>query len=151
MAAALQWNVASAYIIAPIATNVNSPALMRPTRSPKFNSPIARLPRITVKLSHERKVLSLAKNTCYTNIALDHVMDENGCSSSLPLARHGWEGQCAFRGHSGGGVGTTWRVLVWIREFLGSLKRGKIFYLVVCWVRCYEFGSQLRLIGEKIV
>lgn len=85
MAAALQWNVASAYIIAPIATNVNSPALMRPTRSPKFNSPIARLPRITVKLSHERKVLSLAKNTCYTNTTSDHVRDENGKLSGVSV------------------------------------------------------------------
>lgn len=32
-------------------------------RSPKFNMPIARAPRITVKLSQERKVRSLAKKT----------------------------------------------------------------------------------------
>lgn len=32
-------------------------------RSPKFNIPMASAPRMTVKLSHERKVRSLAKNT----------------------------------------------------------------------------------------
>ena len=46
-----------------MATRVNKPALMRPTRSPKFRRPMARPPRITVKLSQERKVRSLAKKT----------------------------------------------------------------------------------------
>jgi hypothetical protein len=36
---------------------------MRPMLSPKFRSPTARPPRMTVKLSHERKVRSLAKKT----------------------------------------------------------------------------------------
>lgn len=63
IAAALQWKVTSAYNIVPIATNVNRPADIRPTRSPKFNSPTASPPRMTVKLSHERNVRSFAKNT----------------------------------------------------------------------------------------
>ena len=49
--------------MAAIATNVNKPADIRPTESPKFSRPTARPPRMTVKLSHERNVLSLAKKT----------------------------------------------------------------------------------------
>jgi hypothetical protein len=45
------------------ATSVKSPALICPTRSPKLRRPTARPPRMTVKLSHERKVRSLAKKT----------------------------------------------------------------------------------------
>ena len=63
MLLALQWNVNSAYTMAAIATNVNRPAEIWPTLSPKLRSPTARPPRITVKLSHERKVRSLAKKT----------------------------------------------------------------------------------------
>lgn len=36
---------------------------MRPTRSPKFSSPTASPPRMTVKFSHDRNVRSLAKKT----------------------------------------------------------------------------------------
>lgn len=36
---------------------------MKAGRSPKFSMPIARAPRMTVKLSHDRKVLSFAKKT----------------------------------------------------------------------------------------
>jgi hypothetical protein len=46
-----------------IATSVKSPALIFPILSPKLRRPIARPPRMTVKLSHERKVRSLAKKT----------------------------------------------------------------------------------------
>jgi hypothetical protein len=47
-----------------IATNVNTAALILPVRSVlKLRRPIARPPRTTVKLSHERKVRSLAKKT----------------------------------------------------------------------------------------
>jgi hypothetical protein len=46
-----------------IATSVKSPALILPTPSPKLRRPIASPPRMTVKLSHERKVRSLAKKT----------------------------------------------------------------------------------------
>lgn len=46
-----------------MATRVNNPAEMRPTRSPKLSRPIARPPRMTVKFSQERKVRSLAKKT----------------------------------------------------------------------------------------
>lgn len=60
---ARQWNVNRAYTIAAIATNVNRPALIFPILSPKLRRPIARPPRMTVKLSHERKVRSLAKKT----------------------------------------------------------------------------------------
>ena len=42
---------------------MNSRAEILAGVSPKFNIPIARAPRITVKLSQERKVRSLAKNT----------------------------------------------------------------------------------------
>jgi hypothetical protein len=37
------------------ATSVKRPALIWPTRSPKLSRPTARPPRMTVKLSHERK------------------------------------------------------------------------------------------------
>lgn len=60
---ARQWNVNRAYTMAIMATRVNRPALIFPTLSPKFSSPIARPPRMTVKFSHERKVRSLAKKT----------------------------------------------------------------------------------------
>ena len=46
-----------------IATTVKRKAEIKAGRSPKFSMPIARAPRITVKLSHERKVRSLAKKT----------------------------------------------------------------------------------------
>jgi len=46
-----------------IATSVKRPALILPTPSPKLRSPIASPPRMTVKLSHERNVRSLAKKT----------------------------------------------------------------------------------------
>ena len=49
--------------MAAMATNVKRPALIWPTRSPKLRRPTARPPRMTVKLSHERKVRSLAKKT----------------------------------------------------------------------------------------
>lgn len=49
--------------MAAMAMMVNRPADMRPTRSPKLRRPMARPPRMTVKLSHERKVRSLAKKT----------------------------------------------------------------------------------------
>jgi hypothetical protein len=42
---------------------VNRPAEIRPMRSPKLRRPTARPPRMTVKLSHERKVRSFAKKT----------------------------------------------------------------------------------------
>jgi hypothetical protein len=46
-----------------MATPVNRNAEMKAGRSPKLSIPMARAPRMTVKLSHERKVRSLAKNT----------------------------------------------------------------------------------------
>jgi len=46
-----------------MATRVKQPALIWPTRSPKLSRPTARPPRMTLKLSHERKVRSLAKKT----------------------------------------------------------------------------------------
>jgi len=49
--------------MAAMATRVNSPALIWPTLSPKLRRPMARPPRMTVKLSQERKVRSLAKKT----------------------------------------------------------------------------------------
>ncbi|KAH3667591.1 hypothetical protein OGATHE_003114 [Ogataea polymorpha] len=50
-------------IMVPIAINVNKEAEILPTLSPKLRRPIASDPRTTVKFSHERNVLSLAKNT----------------------------------------------------------------------------------------
>jgi hypothetical protein len=44
-------------------TAVNRKAEMKAGRSPKFNMPIARAPRMTVKFNHERNVRSLAKKT----------------------------------------------------------------------------------------
>ena len=49
--------------MAAMATRVKSPAEMRPTESPKFSRPTAKPPNMTVKLSHERNVRSLAKKT----------------------------------------------------------------------------------------
>jgi hypothetical protein len=46
-----------------MATIVNKPAEILPIESPKLSRPTARPPRMTVKLSHERKVRSLAKKT----------------------------------------------------------------------------------------
>lgn len=46
-----------------MATPVNRKAEMKAGLSPKFSMPIARAPRMTVKLSHDRKVRSLAKKT----------------------------------------------------------------------------------------
>ncbi len=57
------FSLPRAYNIAAIATNVNTPALICPIRSPKFSRPTPRPPRMTLKFSQERKVRSLAKNT----------------------------------------------------------------------------------------
>lgn len=46
-----------------MATPVKRKAEMKDTRSPKLSMPMARAPRMTVKLSHERNVRSLAKKT----------------------------------------------------------------------------------------
>lgn len=46
-----------------MATKVKRTADIKAGRSPKLSMPMARAPRMTVKLSHERKVRSLAKNT----------------------------------------------------------------------------------------
>lgn len=60
---ARQWYVKSAYAMVAMATVVKSTADVRPMLSPKFRSPTASPPSRTVKLSHERKVRSLAKKT----------------------------------------------------------------------------------------
>jgi hypothetical protein len=60
---ARQWYVMSAYIMVAIATPVKRKDEMKAGRSPKLSMPIASAPRMTVKLSHERKVRSLAKKT----------------------------------------------------------------------------------------
>lgn len=60
---ARQWNVTRAYIMAAMAMIVKRPAEMRPIRSPKLSRPTANPPRMTVKLSQDRKVRSLAKKT----------------------------------------------------------------------------------------
>ena len=46
-----------------IATPVKRKAEIKAGRSPKLSMPMARAPRMTVKLSHDRKVRSLAKKT----------------------------------------------------------------------------------------
>lgn len=46
-----------------MATSVNSPADMRPTLSPKLRRPMAKPPRMTVKLRYDKKVRSFAKKT----------------------------------------------------------------------------------------
>ena len=63
MLRARQWNVYRAYSIVAMATSVKRPAEIRPTRSPKLRRPMARPPRMAVKLSQDRKVRSLAKKT----------------------------------------------------------------------------------------
>ena len=50
-------------------TKVKRAADILPTRSPKLSSPIASPPRKTVKLSHDRNVLSFAKNTFGSTLA----------------------------------------------------------------------------------
>jgi hypothetical protein len=60
---ARQWYVNSAYPMVNMATPVNRNAEMKATRSPKLSIPMARAPRITVKLSHDKNVRSLAKKT----------------------------------------------------------------------------------------
>lgn len=60
---ARQWYVTSAYTIVAMATPVKRKAEIKAGRSPKLSMPIARAPRMTVKLSHERNVRSLAKKT----------------------------------------------------------------------------------------
>lgn len=46
-----------------MATPVKRKAEMKATRSPKLSIPMAKAPRMTVKLSHDRNVRSLAKKT----------------------------------------------------------------------------------------
>ena len=46
-----------------IATPVKRNEEMKAGRSPKLSMPMARAPRMTVKLSHDRNVRSLAKKT----------------------------------------------------------------------------------------
>lgn len=60
---ARQWYVNRAYAMVAMATTVKRTADVRPMLSPKLRSPTARPPSRTVKLSHERKVRSLAKKT----------------------------------------------------------------------------------------
>lgn len=52
-----------------MAMKVNNPAEILPTESPKFNKPTPKEPKMTVKFNHERKVLSLAKNTLGSTLA----------------------------------------------------------------------------------
>jgi len=46
-----------------MAMKVNKPAEILPTESPKLSKPTPKDPKITVKFNHDKKVLSLAKNT----------------------------------------------------------------------------------------
>ncbi len=46
-----------------MAIKLKREAEILPILSPKFNKPTASDPKITVKLSHDKKVLSLAKKT----------------------------------------------------------------------------------------
>jgi hypothetical protein len=66
--------------MAAIATRVKRPAEMRPTESPKLSRPTARPPRMTVKLSHDRKVRSLAKKTLgSTRVGMAIFLPELDC------------------------------------------------------------------------
>lgn len=69
MALALQWYVTKAYTMVNMAINVNKPAETLPTESPKFKRPTPSDPKMTVKLSHDKNVLSLAKNTLGSTLA----------------------------------------------------------------------------------
>ena len=101
--------------MAPIAMTVNRAAEMRPMRSPKFRSPTARPPRMTVKLSQERKVRSLAKKTFGSTrvgraIFLP-VLVSSGCSLGVHWKRLGLFGlvfNLTYPVRFGGGVGSTW-------------------------------------------
>ena len=74
MAFALQWYVTKAYTIVNMAMKVKSPALILPIWSPKFKRPTPKEPRITVKLSHDKNVLSLAKNTLGSTLAGNAIL-----------------------------------------------------------------------------
>ncbi|KAJ9104855.1 hypothetical protein QFC19_003816 [Naganishia cerealis] len=69
MALALQWYVTKAYTMVNMAINVNKPAETLPIESPKFKRPTPSDPKMTVKLSHDKNVLSLAKNTLGSTLA----------------------------------------------------------------------------------
>jgi len=86
-----------AYNIVPIATNVNRPADMRPTLSPKLSRPTARPPRITVKLSQERNVRSLAKKTFFgeLSVGLGSRVEEGGRNLWFNAS---WESDTLSRG-----------------------------------------------------
>lgn len=89
---ARQWYVKSAYTMVAMATTVKRKAEMNAGLSPKFNMPIARAPRITVKFSHDRKVRSLAKKTFGSTRV--------GRAIRLPLIKtlaYYWEGEQEFR------------------------------------------------------
>ena len=64
-----------------MATPVKRKDEMKAGRSPKLSMPIASAPRITVKLSHERKVRSLAKKTLGSTRV--------GSAMRLPVRRKG--------------------------------------------------------------
>lgn len=84
--------------MASMATPVKRKAEMKAGRSPKLSMPMARAPRMTVKLSHERKVRSLAKKTLGSTRV--------GRAMRLPM-RKGEEfymlAWCCFCGGGGGG------------------------------------------------
>jgi len=92
-----------AYNIVPIATNVNRPADIRPTLSPKLSRPTARPPRITVKLSQERKVRSLAKKTFWGEVLVLGKWVEGGGRNLWFNAS--WESDTLARGGLEEGLG----------------------------------------------
>lgn len=130
---ARQWNVTRAYIIAAMAMIVKRPAEMRPIRSPKLSRPTANPPRMTVKLSQERKVRSLAKKTLGSTRV--------GRAILLPVFR---EVSSQLRG-TDSGSGVKVRTGSCLEERLaGHFVRGEEVRL-----RCLELRSKGALVGGK--
>jgi hypothetical protein len=80
-----------------MATPVNRKAEMKAGRSPKFSMPIASAPNMTVKLSHERKVRSLAKKTLGSTRVGNAIRLPNCQMGDLAGSWHSLFLLCAYR------------------------------------------------------
>ena len=93
---------------------------MNAGRSPKFNIPIARAPRIMLKFSQERKVRSFAKNTfgsTRVGRAIRFPVDVVSILSSKNWRGDGNRiGGSMYLERSGGVVEKTWRLFMFLYE-----------------------------------
>lgn len=102
---ALQWYVVKAYIMVSMATPVKRKAEMKATRSPKLSMPMARALRMTVKLSHDRKVRSLAKKTLGSTRVGRAMRLPEDCELTAEAER---PGRVAYLERSAGEAEKTW-------------------------------------------